>query len=267
MSEKVMSFFWGNTKMSWLRYLTLYSFVKYNPDWKTVLYTCDQKITDKTWKSPELQDFFRYKGDDYTSIVSDLGVEIKEYDVKTKGGKEISPSQKSNFFKWNLLATTGGFYADMDIIFLRSINDIFKKTEMYDTGLTFTSYYSIGFMFSNGNNAFFKDVYNECYNNFHAENYQGAGVLRLARWPSIKDIDSQYSKVYNIPFRYLYKYDSHIIPKIHEVNSNYEMDEDSIGLHWYAGHILSQNANDTLSPDNFKEYNTLLSRVIKKAIY
>jgi hypothetical protein len=262
MSDKIISFFWGNSKMSWLRYLTLYSFAKYNPGWKIVLYTCDQKIHNKTWKSPEVQDFFEYKGKDYTSKISDLGIEMKNYDVKTKDGRDISPSQKSNFFKWNLLATTGGFYADMDILFLRSVEDLYQVTKSYDTGLTYTKYYSIGFMFSNGQNKFFKDVYNECYNNFHVENYQGAGVLRLNRWPHINNIQKEYGKVYNIPFRFLYKYSSEIISNIYEINSSYNMDEDSIGLHWYAGHVFSQKANNELNENTYKKENNLLSRVI-----
>ena len=262
--EKIISFFWGNNKMSWLRYLTIYSFCKYNPDWKVVLYVSDQKINSKAWKTPEIQDFFYYSGEDYTKDIIKLGVEIREYDVKTKEGNEISPSQKSNFFKWNLLATSGGFYADMDILFLRNINEIYNKTKEFNIGITYTNYYSIGFMFSNGNNPFFKEVYNECYNKFYVDNYQGAGVARLRKWPDIVNIVARYGLVYNIPFRLLYKYSSEIVPKIHEIGSNYKMDPDSIGLHWYAGHHLSQEANNTINEKNYKEKNTLLNRTIKK---
>ena len=32
-----MYFYWGGSAMSWMRYMTLYSFRKMNPDWEMVL--------------------------------------------------------------------------------------------------------------------------------------------------------------------------------------------------------------------------------------
>ena len=250
--------------MSWLRYMTLYSFVKYNPDWEVVLYTSDSGDAQSySWSTINQQDFVEYKGDNYIHKINDLGITLKEYNVKDNKGVDICPSQKSNFFKWNLLATTGGFYADMDILFLRSINDIYEKTNEFDVGICFTSYYSIGFMFSNGNNKFFSDVYNECFNKFEKRNYQGAGVHSLKRWPKLIDVEKEYGKIYNIPFNLLYQYNSHFISKIHEINSVYKLSLDNIGLHWYAGHPLSQNANNSLNENNYYKVNSLLSRTLK----
>ena len=202
MENKTILFFWGNTKMSWLRYMTLYSFRKYNPDWLINLYVSDQKIHTKTWKTYEEQDFFMYAGNDYMDNIKDLNINTIEYTIKDKKGNEISPSQKSNFFKWQLLATNGGFYSDMDILFFRSINDLYEKTKEYDIGLTYTWIFSVGFMFSKGNNLFFQDVYNECLNKFDADNYQGASATALRKWPNIQAVEDQYKKVYNIPKDY-----------------------------------------------------------------
>lgn len=266
MEDKIISFFWGNSKMSWLRYMTLFSFRKYHPDWTINLYTSDQKINDKVWKQAGTQDFISYAGDNYAEKIKPLDINIINYDVLTKDGKEISPSQKSNFFKWNLLANKGGFYADMDILFIRSINELYEQSKSNDIGICFTEYYSIGFMFSNGDNNFFKDVYKECLNNFDSSEYQGAGVYSLSKWPHIGSIEQRYGKVYNIPFNLFYKYDSGMVYKIYDLNNSYELDEECIGLHWYAGHPLSQVYNNEVNADNYKQFDNLISKTIAKIL-
>lgn len=267
MENKKISFYWESNSMSWLRFLTIYSFRKYNPDWDIYVYLSNNAIKNKLWGSKEIQDFFGYKGKNYFNQLRDLNVSFRYFSQKDSKGAEISPSQKSNFFKWNLLATEGGFYADMDILFLRSINDIYEKTKQYDMGITYTSHYSIGFMFSNGNNSFFKKVYEECCKSFARERYQGAGVVILNNnWKTLHCIEKLNQKVYNIPTDLLYKYNSEKVEKIHEKDSKLSLNESCIGLHWYAGHELSQKENTKLNEKNYKEENTLLRRTIQKIL-
>lgn len=267
MTDKIISFFWGNTTLSWLRYMTLYSFRKYNPEWTINLYLSEQKINTKTWKTPESQDFFMYKGKDYSHLLKDININIKSYDLKDRNGAEISPAQKSDFFEWHIMATVGGFYSDMDILFLKSIDNLYEQTKTYDTGITYTKYYSIGFLFSNGNNEFFKNVYDTSYNEFDSTNYQGAGVLRLhKKWPNISVIEKNYGKVYNIPFDLFYQYDSNNVAKIHIPGDTYNLNKYCIGLHWYGGHRLSQQANGWFNEKNFRNKNNLVSRVLREVI-
>ena len=266
MAEKVMNFFWGNENISWLRYMTLYSFRKYNPDWDIILYKSNQIHSKRLWDTIEKQDYFEYSGKDYNDKIKDLNIIEQEYSIKNKIDKEISPNQESDFFRWKIMSTTGGFYSDMDIIYTRNIEDLYLKTKEYDIGITFTSYYSIGLIFSNGKNKFFEDVYNECINNFDNNNYQGAGVRALDKWPIISDIEKNYGKVYNIPFDLLYQYHSNVIPLIYQVGSSFVLKPDSIGLHWYAGHPLSQNTNSAINENNYFGFDNLLGRTLKKVL-
>jgi hypothetical protein len=244
--------------------MTLFSFRKYNPEWVINLYLSEQKINKNVWDTPESQDFI---SKDYFNLLSGLNIDIKDYEIKSKNEEDLSPPQRSDLFEWDILATSGGFYSDMDVLFLKSINDLYEKTKDYDTGICYTEYYSIGFMFSNGNNKFFKDVYDGFYNKFDKSDSQGAGSTGIGRrWPSVKDIESNYGKVYNIPFNFFYKYDSNNVEKIYEINDLYSMDENCVGLHWYAGHSLSQQINSILNESNYKEQNTLLSRILKKVL-
>lgn len=267
MEQKIISFFWEGKKLSWLRYLTIYSFRKYNPDWIINIYTSSGAESFKLWKSPEKQDFFCYTGKDYSHLLEKMNINIIEYNYTEK--YKITPSQKSNFFKWNLLANNKSFYSDFDILYVRNIDDLFNISLNYSAGLTYYyNYFSIGFMFSNGNSALFKDIYKNCTKLFSCINYQGAGVEILKKmninWDSLIQ---KYKDVYNIPFNLLYKYHSNIVKKIYEKNSSYLFDSDAIGLHWYAGHPISQEFNNYVNETNYNKINSLISRTISRILH
>lgn len=266
MLPKVISFFWESQKLSWLRYLTVFSFRKYNPDWKINIYFSSNSSYEKYWKSLEQQDFISYQGKDYLDKLLELDVNIKEYSLPFN--IKITPSQKSNFFKWNLLATTGGFYSDFDILYVNSLDNLYQKVKDFDGGITFyNNYFSIGFMFSSGKSPMFEDIYKNCSKNFKIISYQGAGVeiLKLMKldWSTIS---KKYSNIYNIPFHYFYEYNSTMVNKIYEENSNYILNKDAIGLHWYAGHPKSQEMNNKLNETNYKNFNSLITRTIEKIL-
>ena len=44
---KRIFFYWGGSDMSWMRYMTLYSFRKMNPDWEVILYVSDNNQKEK----------------------------------------------------------------------------------------------------------------------------------------------------------------------------------------------------------------------------
>ena len=41
------------------------------------------------------------------------------------------------------------------------------------------------------------------------------------------------------------------------------INDDAIGLHWFGGHTMSQHYNNLLTEDNYREYDTLFTRLIK----
>ena len=110
---KRISFFWGNTTMSWLRYMTLWTFRKLNPDWEMRLFVCNQQRSDKYWESPNQQDFFRYKGPDHSDKLVDIpGLKIGPWEVAEPHLRKFGPSHKSTFFKWELLARESGEFIE-----------------------------------------------------------------------------------------------------------------------------------------------------------
>ena len=51
---KLAHFYWGNDTLSFLRYLSIYTFSKFNPDWRIQFYYPAQKYHGaRTWGTPE----------------------------------------------------------------------------------------------------------------------------------------------------------------------------------------------------------------------
>ena len=262
---KKIFFYWGNPVMSWLRYMTLYSFRKFNPDWEMELHVSHIDIKDKYWHTSEDQDFHSYKGKNYLPEVEKLGVKIKECPVFIE---DAGPSHNSNFFKWNELATGGGIYSDMDILFVKPIEEYYNQIQYFQTGLSYSSeqvqpghggYYSIGFMFSSGGNVFFKDVFDYSREHCDLKSYQGAGVdvlyKMLERNQGMKPYVNGLSY---IPMDTVYPW-RHYQQRDFFHSCHTELPEETIGIHWYAGHPEAQEFNNNISPDTLCDYNNTMS--------
>ena len=270
MLTKKIFFYWGNSVMSWLRYMTLYSFRKLNPDWEMELHVSHIDMEDKYWENHNEQDFHTYKGKNYLPEVKKLGVKIKECPVFVKGA---GPSHNSNFFKWNELATNGGIYSDMDILFVKPIEEYYNKIQNLQTGISYSDeekvdihggYFSIGFMFSSGNNRFFKDVFNWSIKYCDLNSYQGAGVMPLYEMLAA----NQGMEIYRnglsyIPMDLVYPWRYYQQDDFFN-HCHTTLPKDTIGIHWYAGHPMAQEFNNNIKPDTLSNYDNTISYWLRK---
>ena len=70
MIDKTAYFFWQGEQMSWLRYMTLRSFVYHNPDWRAVLYLASNPDYTRTWEGIENQeDYHQNEYENYFSKI------------------------------------------------------------------------------------------------------------------------------------------------------------------------------------------------------
>ena len=119
--KKTMTFFWSGEKLSWLRYMTLYSFRKLNPDWVMELYLSKTvKNLDEKWATREVQDNFSSISEDNIDKIYDLDINVIEHIPQ----RHIHPAHNSDLFQWSWLGENSGFYSDMDILFIRPIDDL-----------------------------------------------------------------------------------------------------------------------------------------------
>lgn len=268
--NKTISFFWGNEKMSFLRYMTLWSFRKLNPDWEMRLYICKQQRTTKYWTEHNEQDFFTYKGKDYTSVLSLIpNLQVLNWEIKEKKLYNLGPSHKSNFFKWELMCNESGVYADMDIVFVKPIDDWFNYVCDSDVGIGYSTYFSIGLLSSSGNNNnFYRTVYDNAVKHTNQQSYQSAGVDAIYRllghqpghWNRIiQQFPSVNFTKYDMD--YVAYYDSMQVNDI-VVNKHTNFPANTFGIHWYAGHPDAQRLNNLLTDCNYKDYHNTLTHFI-----
>src|SRR5690606_28717819 len=108
---KIAHFYWGNKQMPFMRYLSLYSFSKLNPDWEIKLHvpTLRKEHLDVTWKTHEHRggDHSIFEFTDYTNRVSELdNLSVIEHDFVDKNC--LNEVFKSDILRWMLLGTCGG---------------------------------------------------------------------------------------------------------------------------------------------------------------
>ncbi len=274
MIPKRIFFYWGNKEMSWLRYMTLYSFSKFNPDWEIELYVSDVKVLKKIWKQNVVQDFHSYKGKDWMPEVEKLGVKIKDCPVIFD---KCNPVHNSDAFRWKELATNGGFYSDMDILYIKPIEEYYQKIKGFQTGIAyftgknskkysnFNGYFSIGFMFSAGDNKFFKDVFDSVMASKNLTAYQSAGVNCLYNMlGNTRGIDKYREGMNIIPMKVVYPYRAHQGRDFFKVVNNHQIHGGlTIGIHWYAGKPMAQRFNNHISPETLNSQSNTMSHWLK----
>lgn len=283
MIPKRMFFYWSGDKLSWMRYMTLFSFKKMNPDWEIILYYSDNKKVNgesydsKEWNGPEEQDFSNYNGGNYLDQVKDLGITIINFEdvdipnnLKEKF-KDISPVHKSDMFRYYDLYKNGGFYSDMDILYFRSFDEEYNNIveNRYDTILyQDPTYVAIGFLGCKKNNNFFKKLYFSLFTIDGKDNYQSFGVDAIYKMFGTNrqkayiidklNIKFNNQTCYSIPKSLVYHFDWNRIIDNYRIGFNIDdFDKQSIGYHWYGGHNESQKVNNEMNEDNYHQYHTV----------
>lgn len=293
---KVAAFFWGNKELSWLRYMTLYSFCHLNPAWDIYLFQSTPNDAQRFWVDSVRQDFSSTKTiKDYSDRIADLPIKVVPWEMPPSKLKDVDywnklgPSHKSNFFKWQWLSENAGIYADMDILFVKPMDSFLSKISDSDVAICHNSettafpngYFSIGLLGSCGNCTFYSDILEKAFEVYTPVEYQSVGVLALYRMLNVKnkspyDVKTEqfhfqdmvaaypHHKFYNIPMRTVYPWphslaSSHIFERFHKT-----LPEECVGLHWYAGAPISQRFNQFLTKDNYHNKETTLSHFIDR---
>jgi hypothetical protein len=180
----------------------------------------------------------------------------------------MAPSQRSNIFKWELLGFYGGFYADMDIVFVSSVESLYEKLKESDVGFVHDGCtFELGFMYArNGGNTFFRRAYDRAikmlpisYQSFGADSINPFYKNKTEAEQSFPDY-----KFYWLPMSYFYFKDYTQIPKIFETNE--DLPEDTLGVHWYAAHPVAQTYNNIFTEENIFDYDSIIANAIKKVL-
>lgn len=158
---KILHVYWGGGTLSYMRFMTIKTFMKYNPDWEIRLMYPKYPFTNITWQNPEQK--YNIDCKDFFSEAMELPITRIPIDFKLYGfTNQISEVHKSDYIRLIQLSSHGGVWSDMDIIYFKSMNDLYFNTPEHKNIETFYcdhNYgHSVGFLMSSSRNKFFKKL-------------------------------------------------------------------------------------------------------------
>lgn len=274
---KIAHFYWGNNTISYLRYLTLSSFKKLNPDWDVRLYTPAVKYYGaKTWATPEHSG--QYSGPNYISRLMSLPVKRLTFNFAHHGlSNEMPESFKADFLRWYLLGTVGGLWSDFDIIYYRPMDQMALNTPFHchlDTLIClnengFDNYHAIGFLLGSAANPYYRFITSQTYGMLNLSDYQSIGSrIPNLYFPMLQSVRDRFPaiQVANIGMEVVYPIPYTMVPYIfHTPYINY-LKEQTIGLHWFAGHPESLKFENLINEDSQIGYNNIIVQVLRRVM-
>jgi len=119
--------YWDMSSLSFMHFLTLYTFRKHHPYWTFVLYYPSKRVVSKTWKTYEnkmettTENFF-HKLKELNIITVEIDFEVFLPDIPYYLPEVI----KSDLFRLSILNSVGGVWIDMDTFWINSLENKFR---------------------------------------------------------------------------------------------------------------------------------------------
>lgn len=238
---KICHFYWGGGKLPYLRYLSVYSFMKHNPDWTVMLWTSNNKSELITWTTNEQN--YTLDCDDWFDNLIRLPVLVNVVDFHNDF---ISDVHKSDILRLSLLHKYGGVWSDMDILYVNPVTNINVNTPKNNTQNTFVCVnkgtHFIGFLMSSHNNQLFKKMEEFAGKVFDPNYYQTIGICLFHTCIPVDDFPPN---VANINYNNFYNIEWMDVDRLFFENDEISF-ESNIGIHWFGGNLVSGKfLNDT----------------------
>ena len=239
---KTLHTYWAGDKLSYMRYLTIKSFVHLNPDWKVTVWMPQRTAEKRTWTTDH--NAYEVECEDYYNKLWDLPVRKYAVDFTRYGFDATSEIHRSDFLRMYLLYTLGGVWSDMDIIYFKPMTSLAVNTPENKDKETFvcmrnhSAYiHSGGFLMSAIGSAYFGSLLEKVKAEYNPLVYQCIGVDMYNKYfPKFENVEAV-SPAVNIEMDAVYAHDAlHVKGMLG--NGTPMFTDKSIGIHWYAGNTL-----------------------------
>ena len=236
---KIAHFYWGGKPLTFLQYLSIYTFWKLNPDWQIYYHEPKFPTGNISWATHEQK--YNFTGKNYYLASHDVPVTCMYWDMNSFGlPNDMSEVHKSDILRWHLLSTMGGLWSDFDVLYFKPMSALSFNNQIcssFNTGVSICRYgHSIGFLLSSANNPYYARLFYNAKANYKPHEYQSMGVKSINNFPNIHVINNTGVNAYNIPMDTVYPYDASNIIKMLVTNDLSNITPNTIGIHWYAGH-------------------------------
>jgi len=265
-------FYWGGSVLPYLRYMSLYSFRKFNPDWKIILYIPKGIPNKKDWCA--VGDRNELNTEDYMDRLESLGIHVVSFDMESIGFSNGLPEvQKSDVLRLYLLSTTGGLWSDLDIIYFRPVDAVLQKTDhtayfCYRCGapteLPYPAnspylYHSIGFLLGAPGNKHYSKLFEVAKSIISIDGgYIGSPFYQRTVQMGSPDI-------YNLDIKVVYptRLASLLFTKPAERLKRDVIQDGVMGLHWYGGATESLKAQIYLTEKTYRNYDNIVCYLVR----
>lgn len=264
---KILHLYWGGGKLIYLRYLTIKSFIKHNPDWKIVFWHPEVPFKGRSWG---INTHYQYLNEnvcnDYLPEVLSLPIKSVPIDFNSlKFHKNMAEVHKNDYIRISVLNLYGGVWSDLDIIYFKPITELkVNKEENRDKEayVCIGPYgHSTGFNMATPNSKFFERLSNLLNVEYRKNEYQCWGPDMFNKY--YKSFSSIPNAV-NLDMDVVYAHDCHQVRELLN-GSTPRFTVGSIGCHWYGGnevwgdYLNKTKGGEVNLPDN------LISKLIKDA--
>ena len=267
---KLLFLYWDGSPLSYLNYLTVITFNKYNPEWKIIVFKPLIKTEGISWKGAENKILYN-KTDHFDKLLNISNITISYVDL-TKIGFDNNASEviKSDYFRYYILEKYGGLWSDFDIIYTDSIEQkmnfkddsvIFKCTGFHDLKrkLHPFHYFPIGLFLTKAKSSLFKFITQQCIKFYDSSQYQSIGATM---WNYLFKINED---VFNIQNSVSILDNTYYLPfQCNEIdtfldNLDLILPPTTVGIHWFNGGVRSKQYSIDLDSrlSDFKTMNFL----------
>lgn len=271
---KRMTFVW-NGRMSWLRWVCLHTFVKLHPDWEVRIYTATTDVIPRHWQS-DADDDHEYQGEDYLDRIPST-ITRHTFEVPIP----MAAPQMGGWFRWQVLADDGGFYADTDFVWIKSLDAVWEQARDADALFCLESgYLAVGFMGARPGCRVLSDIAGALSPQENTE-HQFYGVDFVYQFANVRrpfsrnarpgeDVLRELRKRYEPP-RLASMEDSTVYPfdwrGVHDIwSANKPVDDRALALHWFGGSRISRTRSHALTADNWCLQDNTMSNYLRKVL-
>ena len=278
MLKKKMHFYWGNDNMSFLRYMSIHSFAKLNPNWETILIRHRKPFVPKRHEWNERPDFLHFKGEDCTYMLDGLDITTRylEDDYPDLAEIKIPELHMGDLLQWRVLSEIGGVFSDTDVIFFKPMDHM--KFQDIDVGLVEfwgnpkPGYIPTTFMLGQPN-TFFKKMCSDTLKYGNVGIWEGFGTNIIRRsFSGMDEIEDAFPSlnVTKLPSNIVFPFAETERMFVEYANlmfyQNVDMPNGSISIHWYGSGEISQQFNNKITKGNYKKYDNTICRLIGEVL-
>ena len=249
MIPRHLHLYWGrNRALSWMRYMTVWTFARLNPDWKiTVWYPENASSRQSTWSTSEHK-AYAWKGEDYFLRLKDVGENVSVEKAPMQDFPSLTDVHRSDLLRWRLLHTVGGFWSDFDIIYFKPMSALdidYSADALLCWGEIdqLKHWQAIGFLAGAPESNLFKEMAKLGLALTRTPNlsYQDLGTELLLRFAKPGAQTAVGCRIGQIPQHSVYPFVS-VESEMPALWRNYRMldvKDYTVGLHWFAAQNLS----------------------------